>query len=79
MRTTIKLNVINLSELKNFINEMIEFDSDINIHKGSYCVDAKSLLGVLSLDSSNGVDIEIVSKNDDEVKRFYKVISKYFD
>ena len=41
-------------------------ESDVILHKGRYYIDAKSLLGVLSLDLSKPIDIDFVDESDFE-------------
>ena len=70
---------INLTydDLKEFIKTTESFESDIDIIKGRYVVDAKSIMGILSLDFSKGVDIVIHSVNEDEIIRFLDAMKKF--
>ena len=70
---------INLTydDLKEFIRITSSFESDIDIVKGRYVIDAKSLMGILSLDFSKGVDIVIHSVNEDEIIRFLDAMKKF--
>ena len=58
-------------DLKEFIKITTSFESNIDIIKDRYVVDAKSLLGVLSLDFTQPTMIVIHSVNEDEIVRFY--------
>ena len=64
-------------DLKEFIKTTESFESDIDIVKGRYVVDAKSIMGILSLDFSKGVDITIHSVNEDEIIRFLDAMKKF--
>lgn len=70
---------INLTydDLKEFIRITSSFESDIDIVKGRYVIDAKSIMGILSLDFSKGVDIVIHSVNEDEIIRFLDAMKKF--
>lgn len=35
-----------------------EINTDVMIRRGKFCIDGKSILGVLSLDMSDGVQVE---------------------
>ena len=58
-------------DLKEFIKITTSFESNIDIIKDRYVVDAKSLLGVLSLDFTQPTMVVIHSVNEDEIVRFY--------
>ena len=46
------------------------FPSDIDVVSGSTVIDAKSLLGLYSLDLSKDISIRIISDNMEEKRRF---------
>ncbi len=55
------LNSIN--DIKNFVNIVSKYDYDIDLTSGRYVVDAKSIMGIFSLDLSKPIKMEI--HNDD--------------
>ena len=65
------------NDLKEFIKTTESFESDIDIIKGRYVVDAKSLLGVLSLDFTQPTTVVIHSVNEDEIVRFYDEMKRF--
>ena len=64
-------------DLKEFIKITTSFESNIDIIKDRYVVDAKSLLGVLSLDFTQPTMVVIHSVNEDEIVRFYDEIKRF--
>ena len=52
----IKINGI--KDAMDFTKKAISTNGDILIRKGRFCVDAKSILGIFSLDLSEGVVVE---------------------
>lgn len=70
---------INLTydDLKEFVRITSSFESDIDIVKGRYVIDAKSLMGILSLDFSKDISIVIHSENEDEIARFNETMKKF--
>ena len=46
------------------------FPSDIDVVSGSTVIDAKSLLGLYSLDLSKDINVRIISDNVEEKRRF---------
>lgn len=55
--TRIKLNSMN--EVKEFVRFANMHKGDITLFSGKYIVDAKSIMGVFSLDLSNPIKVEI--------------------
>ena len=64
-------------DLKEFIKITSSFESDIDIVKGRYVIDAKSLMGILSLDFSKDISIVIHSENEDEIAKFNETMKKF--
>ena len=71
MKQYIKINSI--TDVTTFVKNATATQGDVNIIKGKYCVDAKSIMGVFSLDLSTGATIEYP----DEAKEFDEYISKF--
>ena len=55
--TTISLQAIN--DVKDFVNTVMLFNYDIDLVSGRYAVDAKSIMGIFSLDLSKPIDLNI--------------------
>ena len=55
--TTIQLNAIN--DVKDFVNKVMLFNYDIDLVSGRYAIDAKSIMGIFSLDLSKPIDLNI--------------------
>ena len=54
---TIRLNSI--GEVKEFNRIAATVPGDVDLHSGRYCVDAKSIMGIFSLDLSKPIDLNI--------------------
>jgi len=69
---TILLKSIN--DVKDFVNIVNKYDFDIDLTSGRYIVDAKSIMGIFSLDLSKPIKVEVHSDNADdfinEIKAF---------
>lgn len=70
--TTIMLNTIN--DVKDFVNIVAKYDFDIDLVSGRYAVDAKSIMGIFSLDLSKKIRVEV---HTDDASEFMKEINKY--
>ena len=63
---TVVLGSIN--DVKNFVNVVTKYDYEIDLTSGRYVVDAKSIMGIFSLDLSKPIDLAIHTEtNLDEV------------
>ena len=56
----IMLNSIN--DVKNFVNIVNKYDFDVDLTSGRYVVDAKSIMGIFSLDLSKPIKVDIHSE-----------------
>lgn len=54
-------------QIQNFVNEMGRFSSDVDLVSGSRTVDAKSIIGVFSLDISNPIVLTASGKDENAV------------
>ena len=54
-------------DVKNFVNIVSQYNYDIDLRSGRYVVDAKSLLGIFSLDLSKPIVMEIHSDDCDDL------------
>lgn len=70
--TTIKLDTIN--DVKTFVNIVAKYDFDVDLISGRYAIDAKSIMGIFSLDISKPIKLDAHTDNADaffaEVKPF---------
>ncbi len=61
----IMLNSIN--DVKNFVNIVNKYDFDVDLTSGRYVVDAKSIMGIFSLDLSKPILVEIHNDKADDL------------
>ena len=66
----IMLNSIN--DVKNFVNTVNKYDFDVDLTSGRYVVDAKSIMGIFSLDLSKPISVEIHADNCDDLMEALK-------
>lgn len=65
-REKIMLKTIN--DVKAFVNAVAKYNFDVDLLSGRYAVDAKSIMGIFSLDLSKPIDLNIHSENNiDEI------------
>ena len=56
--------------VKNFVSLVNRYPYDMDLRSGRYVVDAKSILGVMSLGMTKGTEIRIVAEGPDEDAAF---------
>ena len=71
---TIKAVINNVKNINEFNKAVQNFSYDVDIKSGRYIIDAKSLMGLYSIDLSNPVEIIVDDENYDEV---YKVVKDF--
>ncbi len=71
---TFNIMLKSINDVKDFVNNVNKYDFDVDLTSGRYVVDAKSIMGIFSLDLSKPIKVEIQDDNCDdflaEVKRF---------
>ena len=56
---TVKISLNSIDKVKSFVNEITKFDNDFDLVSGRYVIDAKSIMGIFSLDLSKPIDLNI--------------------
>ncbi len=56
---TVKISLNTIDKVKSFVNEISKFDTDFDLVSGRYVIDAKSIMGIFSLDLSKPIDLSI--------------------
>lgn len=71
-KTTVFLQAIN--DVKEFVNIVMKYDFDIDLVSGRYAIDAKSIMGIFSLDLSKPIQL---NAHTDDADNFLKEIEKF--
>lgn len=72
---TITISLGSIDKVKSFVNDISRFDNDFDLVSGRYVIDAKSIMGIFSLDLSKPVDLNIHSENN--IDQILEVLKKY--
>ncbi len=72
---TVTINLGSIDKVKSFVNDITKFDSDFDLVSGRYVIDAKSIMGIFSLDLSKPIDLNIHSESN--VEDILEVLEKY--
>ena len=56
---TVQISLNSSDKVKSFVNEITKYDNDFDLVSGRYVIDAKSIMGIFSLDLSKPIDLNI--------------------
>ena len=73
---TVKININTINDVKNFVSIVSRCDFDVDIVSGRYAIDAKSIMGIFSLDLSKPIDLNIHAE-DTNVDAVLEVLKPY--
>lgn len=73
---TVQISLNSIDKVKSFVNDITKFDYDFDLVSGRYVIDAKSIMGIFSLDLSKPINLNVHAEgnNLDEV---LKVLAPY--
>ena len=69
-----KIKLSNVQDIRNFVNEVILVDYDVDLVQGRYTIDAKSIMGIFSLNLRSPITLVAHTDNADE---FFARIEKF--
>ncbi|MEY8352874.1 HPr family phosphocarrier protein [Lachnospiraceae bacterium 54-53] len=72
---TVRISLNSIDKVKSFVNDLTKFDTDFDLVSGRYVIDAKSIMGIFSLDLSKPIDLNIHSENN--VDEILNILSPY--
>ena len=65
---TVQISLNSIDKVKSFVNAITQYEYDFDLISGRYVIDAKSIMGIFSLDLSKPIDLNIHSENNiDEI------------
>ena len=73
---TVQISLNSIDKVKAFVNEISKFDCDFDLVSGRYVIDAKSIMGIFSLDLSKPIDLNIHAE-DTNVDAVLEVLKPY--
>ena len=72
---TIKISLNSIDKVKSFVNDLTKFDYDFDLVSGRYVIDAKSIMGIFSLDLSKPIDLNI--HTEEKLEEILRVLEPY--
>ena len=72
---TVRVCLDSIDKVKGFVNDISRFNTDFDLISGRYVIDAKSIMGIFSLDLSKPIELTI--NESDEIDEILKVLQPY--
>ena len=73
--TTVQISLNSIDKVKSFVNDISKFNSDFDLVSGRYVIDAKSIMGIFSLDLSKPINLNIHAE--ENMEDILKVLAPY--
>jgi len=61
---TVQICLDSIDKVKSFVNAITTFDAEFDLISGRYVIDAKSIMGIFSLDLSKPITLNIHSETE---------------
>ena len=72
---TVQISLNSIDKVKSFVNDITKFDNDFDLVSGHYVIDAKSIMGIFSLDLSG--DLELVIHDGADADNVVAALSEF--
>ena len=72
---TVQISLNSIEKVKSFVNDISKFDNDFDLVSGRYVIDAKSIMGIFSLDLSKSIDLNIHAE--DNINEILETLAPY--
>lgn len=76
--TTVNIKLDSIEKIKEFNRIVCRFECDFDLEQGRYYIDAKSMLGILSLDLSAVLQLHFTT-SEEQVKTILEAIKDYIE
>ena len=74
--TAVKIKLGTINDVKEFVNAVTLCDFEVDLVSGKYVIDAKSIMGIFSLDLTQPVNMIIYT---DECGKFLQDVDKFIE
>lgn len=72
---TVQISLNSIDKVKSFVNAITQFEFDFDLISGRYVIDAKSIMGIFSLDLSKPINLNIHAE--ENMEDILKVLAPY--
>ena len=74
--TSFKIMLSSINDVKEFVSAACAQPGDIDLMSGRYIIDAKSIMGIFSIDLSKAITVE-VHGTDADAENFRKTVERF--
>ena len=74
---TVKISLDSIDKVKTFVNDINRFNAEFDLVSGRYIIDAKSIMGIFSLDISRPIDLNIHNAEQDQLDEIMEALKPY--
>ena len=64
---TVQISLNSIDKVKSFVNDITKFDYDFDLVSGRYVIDAKSIMGIFSLDLTKPICVNFYTEDADGI------------
>ena len=68
------IKLTNVQDIREFVNEVILAEYEVDLEQGRYVIDAKSIMGIFSLDLLSPITLKAYTENADKL---FEKIAKF--
>ena len=72
---TVQISLNSIDKVKSFVNDITKFNNDFDLVSGRYVIDAKSIMGIFTLDLSKPINLNIHAE--ENMEDILKVLAPY--
>ena len=69
---TVQINLNSIDKVKAFVHSVNTFNTEFDLVSGRFVIDAKSIMGIFSLDLSKPINLTIYNDDDAEIMESLK-------
>lgn len=77
MEKTVNVLLNTIEKVKKFSNITFKHDLDVRLHSGIYVINAKSIMGIFSLDLSHALELHILGDDEAKINSLLKEIKEF--
>lgn len=74
---SVKISLNSIDKVKSFVNTISQFDYDFDLLSGRYVIDAKSIMGIFSLDLANPIELNIHGGSSEDYSDVLEALKPY--
>lgn len=72
-----KIRLKTIDSVKDFVSAMSKLESEIDLISGRYVINAKSIMGIFSLDLTKDIEVKTSEMDKEELEKFNNLIRPY--